>query len=293
MLKVRKAVIPVAGLGTRFLPMTKAMPKELLPLVDKPVVQCIVEEAKASGIEEVIFITNETKGALEQYFRPDEMLEHFLEMKGKNESLQMVRDVASLARFTYIRQEQPLGLGHAVLLAREAVGNEPFVVFGGDDVVESVVPAARQLIDAYEQHHSSVIGVMEVPQHNVSRYGIVDPAESIGKGVYRLKGIVEKPKPNEAPSRLAAGGRWLLTPDIFSFLEQAQPSADGEIQLTDALHAMMKVHPFYAVQYDGIYRDCGNKLEYVKAVLSVALHHPSIGAEVQEYIRTLPLNEIL
>lgn len=291
MSKVRTAVIPVAGLGTRFLPMTKAIPKELLPLVDKPVVQFIVEEAKASGIEEVIFITSGTKATLEQYFGSDAVLEQFLQEKGKKESLQMVRDVQSLARFTYIRQEQPLGLGHAVLLAREAVGDEPFIVFGGDDVIESAVPAARQLMDVYDQHQGSVVGVMEVSEEQVNRYGIidpqVDPKEELSTGVYRLNGIVEKPDPSTAPSRLAAGGRWLLTSDIFPYLEHATPSADGEIQLTDALCAMAAAQPVYAFQYDGIYRDCGNKLEYIKAVVSVALKHPAIGSDVRDYLQTL------
>jgi UTP--glucose-1-phosphate uridylyltransferase len=284
---VRKAVIPVAGMGTRFLPATKAVPKELLPLLDKPVLQYIVEEAVAAGIEQIIFITNDQKGAIERYFSRDANLESFLESKGKTAELEAVRAVSHLAEFVFVPQSEPLGLGHAVLQARSVVGNEPFIVFGGDDVVQGSVPAAQELIDVYQQQHGSVIGVLEVPGENISRYGVIDPVETLGDRTWRLRDIVEKPTAETAPSQYGVGGRWLLQPEIFDILEHTPPGAGNEIQLTDAIRTLMDSHPVFATAYSGIYRDCGNKIEYLKAVFAFALSHPELGPELRPAIKEL------
>lgn len=284
---VRKAVIPVAGMGTRFLPATKAIPKELLPVVDKPVVQYIVEEMVASGIEEIIFIISDDKRPIEEHFTTNHNLEAFLEKKEKREALQTVREISALANFVFVSQNEPLGLGHAVLQAKDAIGNEPFMVCGGDDIIEGDIPAAQQMIDVYNTYGGSVFGVMEVPKESVSRYGIIDPEEDLGNGVMKAKGVVEKPAPKDAPSNFGAGGRWLLTPEIFAELENTSPGAGGEIQLTDAIMSLMKTQAVYAKAYEGIYRDCGNKVEYIKTVISYALKHEEMGDEIAEYIHTL------
>lgn len=288
--KVKKAVIPVAGLGTRFLPATKALPKELLPIIDKPVIQYIVEEAVSSGIEEIIFVTNENKVAIENHFDRNSALECLLQQKEKHNELEAVKDISSLAEFIFIRQTEPLGLGHAVLQAKDIVGDEPFMVFGGDDVVEcDNKPAAQQLIDVYIKHSDPVIGVLEVAETAVNRYGIVDPEEDLGDGVVRVKDIIEKPDIDMAPSRLGVGGRWLLTPDIFEHLEKTKPGAGGEIQLTDAIRVLIKERDVYAKTYEGIYRDCGNKAEYVKATIAYAIKHEDLGDTVRQYIRSLDI----
>ena len=284
---VRKAVIPAAGMGTRFLPASKSIPKELLPLTDRPVIQHIVEEAVASGITDIIFVTAPHKDAIQHYFERDAELEALLEAKGKMEQLEAVRRLPELANFSYVTQDEPLGLGHAVLQAEAAVADEPFVVFGADDVVEAEVPAAQQLIDVYREHNGPVVGVMEVPQDAVSRYGIIDPAESLPNGAFQLNDVVEKPAVDEAPSRYASAGRWLLTPDIFELLHTTQPGAGGEIQLTDALRALVQQRPSYAKEYDGVYWDCGNKVEYTKAVVALGLKHPDIGPELRNYLKSL------
>lgn len=290
MTPIKKAVIPVAGMGTRFLPATKAIPKELLPLVDKPVVQYIVEEAVSSGIEEIIFVTSAHKGAIEKYFSKDAALESFLTEKGKETERAAVERVSELATFTFVEQDSPRGLGHAVLQAKAAVGNEPFVVFGGDDVVSGEVPAAQQLIDCYKEHGGSVIGVIDVPTDRINRYGVVDPEKTIDDTTIKLKSIVEKPSPEEAPSSFGAGGRWLLTPEIFTVLEKTTPGAGGEIQLTDAILALMKDQPVFAKVYSGTYHDCGNIVEYAKAVIHHSLLHPETATEVETYIRELHLS---
>ncbi len=286
---VRKAVIPVAGLGTRFLPSTKAIPKEMLPLVDKPVIQYIVEEAVASGIEEVIFVTSENKASIGLHFDRSEELEELLGQKDKEKELSSIKDLAQMAKFSYVSQREPLGLGHAVLQARDAVGDEPFMVMAGDDVIESKVPAARQMIDLYEQYGGSVLGVMEVEEAAVSRYGIIDPDKELGDGSYHIKDVVEKPQLSEAPSRLGSGGRWLLTPDIFDILEHQKPGEAGEIQLTDAIRTLAAQGTVYAKKYEGIYRDCGNKLEYLKAVIAFSLRDEELGSSVRDYIKSLDL----
>lgn len=284
---VRKAVIPVAGLGTRFLPATKAIPKELLPLMDKPVLQHIVEEAVASGIEEIVFITSEDKQAIEQHFSRDVQLEELLRSKGKDDLADEVEAAGTLVKCTYVVQDEPLGLGHAVLQARDVIGEEPFLVFGGDDVVEGDIPAAQELIDVHTEHGGCVVGVIEVPEDAVDRYGIAAPKEDLGNGVIALADIVEKPAVADAPSRYAAGGRWLLTPNIFDELENTKPGAGGEIQLTDALRAVLMQEQGYAKKYSGVYRDCGNKVEYVKAVMSYAIHDATIGDDMRAYMEEL------
>lgn len=289
MAKVRKAIIPVAGMGTRFLPATKAIPKELLPLVDKPVIQYIVEELRESGIEEIIFITNESKIAIQKHFERDEPLECVLHEKEKQAELEAIKECTLLARYVFVPQNEPLGLGHAVLQARDLINDEPFVVCGGDDVIESDVPAAQQLIDVYEKYGGSVIGVQEVPRDQVDQYGIVDPETQKEDDVVEIQGIIEKPSPADAPSTLAACGRWLLAPSIFRYLEGTAPGAGGEIQLTDAIKEMIKHEDVYARTYDGIYRDCGNKAEYVKAVVAYALKNEQTKDQLTTYLKDLSL----
>lgn len=284
---IHKAVIPVAGLGTRFLPATKALPKELLPLVDKPVLQHIVEEAILSDIHEIIFITSENKTAIERYFDKDAQLEQLLQEKGKFKELESIQWLSDMAQFTFVRQAEPLGLGHAVLLAKDIIGDEAFMVFGGDDIVESDVPAAKQMIDVYAEYGGPVIGVIDVPVDSVDRYGIIDPIETLPNDVYRLRDIIEKPLPAETPSTFGVGGRWLLTPDIFTVLEHTAPGSGSEIQLTDAIRTLVKQRDVYAKKYSGIYRDCGNKLEYTKAIIAFALKHPEIGADIKHYIKEI------
>ncbi len=286
MKEIRKAVIPVAGLGTRYLPATKALPKELLPIVDKPVIQYVVEEAVTAGIEEIIFVNSENKAAIEKYFGRDIALETILSQRGKQQELEMIRALSNLADFVSVQQHEPLGLGHAVLQAQNVVGDEPFMVFGGDDIVESTVPAAKQLMEVAKQYEASVIGVMEVEPSAVSLYGIIDVAEQLSERVARLKDIIEKPEPSTAPSRLAVGGRWLFTPEIFDCLERTAPSAGGEIQLTDAIRLLISKQSVYARQFEGTYRDCGNKTEYIKTMIAFALKHPDIGPDIQRYIQT-------
>lgn len=286
---VKKAVIPVAGMGTRFLPATKALPKELLPLVDKPVVQYIVEEAVASGIDDIVFVINKEKEAIRNHFAKDLQLEQALQDKGKEEAKEAVARVADLAQFTYIEQKEPLGLGHAVLQAREAIGNEPFVVFGGDDVV-SGPPAAKELVDVYMEHGGSVLGVMEVENDVIDRYGVIDPSEQIDERTFALQGVVEKPTPDKAPSSFGACGRWLLTPAIFDILAETPPGAGGEIQLTDAILTLMKTESVYARAYAGTYHDCGNIVEYAKAVLTFSLANEITRKEIQTYLQQIDLS---
>lgn len=285
MQSVTTAVIPVAGVGTRFLPATKALPKELLPLIDKPVIQYIVEEAKAAGIKRVIFILNEDKAAIRQHFSHDADLETFLQQKNKLKELEDVRAISEGIEFVYIPQLEPKGLGHAVLQAKTLVADEPFIVFGGDDIVESKTPAAQQLMETYATYKQSVIGVLEVAADAVDRYGIIDPAEEVAPGTVRVRDVIEKPAVEKAPSRLGVVGRWLLTPEIFAHLERVTPDQTGEIQLTAGIQSLMKEQQVYAHCFDGQYWDCGNKIEYIKAVISFASRHPKFGTTIQEYIR--------
>ena len=288
---VRKAVFPAAGLGTRFLPVTKAQPKEMLPLVDKPIIQYGVEEALASGINNMILVTGRGKNAIEDHFDVSVELETFLESRGKTELLAEIRKISNLINFSYVRQGEPLGLGHAVLVTRLLVGNEPFAVILGDDVIDADPPALRQLIDVFEEVDGPVLAVEEVPRESVSSYGIID-AEEIRDGVYRSRDMVEKPPRNEAPSNLAIIGRYILTPDIFPALEQTAKEKDrtGEIQLTNGLRRLLKQRPIYGCRVNGVRHDTGNKLGFLKAVVYFALRRPDLADPFREYLRGLGLD---
>jgi UTP--glucose-1-phosphate uridylyltransferase len=273
--KVRKAIIPAAGLGTRFLPATKAMPKEMLPIVDKPTIQYIVEEAVASGIEDIIIVTGKGKRAIEDHFDNAWELEHNLAEKGKLDLLEKVRYSSNLANIHYIRQKQPLGLGHAVWCARNFIGDEPFAVLLGDDIVQSDTPCLKQLMDQFEQTHSSIIGVQEVPEEETHRYGIIDPAGSQGRR-YQVENFVEKPAPGTAPSNLAIIGRYILTPEIFLFLEKQEQGAGGEIQLTDAIQKLNQIQRVFAYQFEGKRYDVGEKLGFIQTTIEIALQDPEL-----------------
>jgi UTP--glucose-1-phosphate uridylyltransferase len=291
-LRVRKAVFPAAGWGTRFLPATKAQPKEMLPLVDKPVIQYGVEEAVAAGIEQVIIVTSSQKRPIEDHFDHSYELEHLLESKGDIEMLRRVRQIGDMAQISYVRQKEQLGLGHAVLMAKEMVGHEPFAVILSDDVVVGDRPCIGQLIEAYRQTHGSVVAVMEVPHDEVSRYGIIDPEpEPVGGDdrLYRVRGLVEKPAPENAPSNLAIIGRYVLTPKIFQVLEQTPRGTGGEIQLTDAINALMSEQDVYAYAFEGQRYDAGTTMGWLKAGVEIALERPDIGAEFRRYLAGLDL----
>ena len=287
MTSIRKAVFPAAGLGTRFLPATKAQPKEMLVLVDKPVIQYGVEEAIASGVESVILVTGRGKNAIEDHFDTSVELELFLQSRGKTDLLAEVRKVSSLVNFAYVRQREPLGLGHAVLVTRELVGEEPFAVILGDDVIDADPPALRQMIDLFERVQGPVLAVERVPEEHVSAYGIVDIAESLGGGVYRVKDLVEKPKREEAPSNLAIIGRYILTPDIFPALAETQVDRTGEIQLTNGLRRLLRQRPIYACEVKGVRHDTGNKLGLLKAMVYFALRRPELAGAFKDYLRSV------
>jgi UTP--glucose-1-phosphate uridylyltransferase len=285
---IRKAVFPAAGLGTRFLPATKASPKEMLPLVDKPLIQYVVEEAVASGIESVVIVTGRGKTAIEDHFDISFELEHLLSERGKEEALRQVRGVAEMARVHYVRQREALGLGHAILQARDFVEGEPFAVMLADDIVDAETPALRQMIEVYEKYDAPVLGTMRVEGEAISRFGVID-AEEVSEGVYRIKDMVEKPPFDEAPSDLAIIGRYILTPDIFDEIEQTRPGAGGEIQITDAMRALLKKRPFYAVRFRGTRHDAGDKLGFLIATVEFALKRPDLGPEFKNYLRSLEL----
>jgi UTP--glucose-1-phosphate uridylyltransferase len=287
-LRVRKAVFPAAGWGTRFLPATKAQPKEMLPLVDRPIIQYAVEEAVAAGIEQVIIVTSSQKRAIEDHFDLNYELEHLLEEKGEIEKLRLVRHISDLAQVAYVRQKEQLGLGHAVLMAKDLIGHEPFAVILPDDVVISDRPCIGQLIHAYHQVHGSVVAVTEVPHEEVSRYGVIDgePVEGQDR-VYRVNGLVEKPAPEDAPSNLAIIGRYVLTPKIFDKLEQTQRGAAGEIQLTDAIEALMDEQSVYGYAFEGTRYDAGTTMGWLKATVELAMNAAEVGSEFGEYLRTL------
>jgi UTP--glucose-1-phosphate uridylyltransferase len=284
--KVRKAVFPAAGLGTRFLPATKSSPKEMLPLVDKPLIQYVVEEAVASSIESVIIVTGRGKAAIEDHFDVSFELEKLLAERGKPEELKAMRAISEMARVSYVRQREALGLGHAVLQARDLVGDEPFAVMLSDDIIDSRTPALRQLLDVYEKYDAPVVAVFEVPGEAISRFGVID-GEEVAPGVYRIKDMVEKPKPADAPSDLAIIGRYVLTPDIFAEIEQTQPGAIGEIQITDAMRSLLKRRPFYAVRFEGTRYDAGDKLGFLIATVELALKHPELAQDFKEYLKTV------
>ena len=291
--KVRKAVFPAAGLGTRFLPATKAQPKEMLPLVDKPLIQYGVEEAMHSGIQNIIIVTGRGKTAIEDHFDVSFELEQTLEAKGKKDLLKTVRDVSDMIDVSYVRQKEALGLGHAVLRAKELVGNEPFAVVLSDDVIDSEIPAIRQLLDVYEFYGASVIALMEVPGDAISAYGAVDAdpvAHNSGKDrLFRIHNMVEKPKPSEAPSNLAIIGRYVLTPDVFTSIEAIEPGSGGEIQLTDALKHLARNRPIYGYRFEGTRYDAGDKLGFLKATVEFALRRYDLGGPFREYLKQLKL----
>ena len=284
--KVRKAVFPAAGLGTRFLPATKASPKEMLPLVDKPLIQYVVEEAVASGIESVIIVTGRGKASIEDHFDVSFELEKLLEERGKREELKAMRAISEIARVSYVRQQEALGLGHAVLQARDLVGEAPFAVMLSDDIIDSETPALRQLLDVYEKYDAPVVAVFEVEGEAISRFGVID-GEEVEPGVYKIKDMVEKPPQNEAPSNLAIIGRYVLTPDIFDEIEKTTPGAIGEIQITDAMRSLLKKRPFYAVRFKGTRYDAGDKLGFLIATVEFALKHDDLAPRFREYLQSL------
>ena len=292
-MRVRKAIFPAAGWGTRFLPATKAQPKEMLPLVDKPVIQYGIEEAVAAGIEEVIIVTSSQKRAIEDHFDHNYELEHLLEEKGDIDMLRRVRQIGDMVQIAYVRQKEQLGLGHAVLMAKELVGHEPFAVILSDDVVVSDRPCIGQLIEAYRQTHGSVVAVMEVPRDDVRRYGIIDPdpdAQTNDERLHRVRGLVEKPDPSAAPSNLAIIGRYVLTPKVFEKLEQTPRGAGGEIQLTDAIEALMAEQDVYGYAFEGTRYDAGTTMGWLKASVELALERHDIGAEFRRYLAGLDLS---
>ena len=291
-MRVRKAVFPAAGWGTRFLPATKAQPKEMLPLVDKPVIQYAVEEAVAAGIEQVIIVNSSQKRVIEDHFDLNYELEHLLEEKGEIEKLRQVRAITDLAQIAYVRQKEQLGLGHAVLMAKDLIGHEPFAVLLPDDVIVSDRPCIGQLINAYHQHHGSVVAVAEVPREETSRYGIIagEPVEGPdGDRTYRISQLVEKPEPDEAPSNLGVIGRYVLTPKIFEKLEQTQRGAGGEIQLTDAIEALMDEQSVFGYAFEGQRYDAGTTMGWLQASVELALARPDLGTEFRDYLRTLDI----
>jgi len=287
MAKVKKAIIPAAGLGTRFLPVTKAMPKEMLPIVDKPTIQYIVEEAVASGIEDIIIVTGKGKRAIEDHFDFAPELEQNLKAKNKLDLLAKVEQSSNLADIHYIRQKEPKGLGHAVWSARKFIGDEPFAVLLGDDIVESDVPCLKQLISQFDEKQSSIIGVQQVPDELTERYGIVDPGEKVNGRLYEVDHFVEKPPLGTAPSNLAIMGRYVFTPEIFRFLERHQIGAGGEIQLTDAIQMLNEIQKVYAYDFDGRRHDVGEKLGFIQTTIEFALKNKEIGADVKEMVLKL------
>ncbi len=285
-MRIRKAVIPAAGMGVRFLPATKAQPKEMIPIIDTPAIQFIVQEALDSGVEDILIITGRGKRAIEDHFDRSPELEEFLRAKGKTEQLELVGRIGRLADVHYIRQKEALGLGHAVLCARKFVGGEPFAVLLGDDLVRSKKPCLEQLIDLYAELPGTVLAVAEVPPEDVSKYGILD-AEPVREGVYRVKDLVEKPPRDKAPSRLAVIGRYVISPSIFSILAETPPGAGGEIQLTDALRVLCREEPVYGLIFEGRRYDTGDKLGYLQATVEFALERPDLGADFRAYLKQL------
>jgi UTP--glucose-1-phosphate uridylyltransferase len=291
--KVRKAVLPAAGLGTRFLPATKAQPKEMLTVVDKPQIQYVVEECVASGIEHIIIVTGKGKNSIEDHFDHAPMLERFLEERGKKDQAAMVRRISDMVQVSYTRQKEPLGLGHAVLVAKDLVGDEPFAVLLGDVLIPGKNPATKQLIEVYAATGVGAIAVEEVPREKTHLYGIVAgepaPQPPFGARLLRIRDLVEKPKPENAPSNLAITGRYVLPPQIFDCLERTKPGAGGEIQLTDALRILAQEHGLWAYIYEGLSYDAGDKLGFLKATVEIALQNDELGGDFREYLKNLKL----
>jgi len=288
--KIRKAVFPAAGLGTRFLPATKAQPKEMLPLVDKPIIQYVIEEAVASGLTNIIIVTGRGKNAIEDHFDVSYELERLLQERGKTELLEQVRAVSSMINVSYVRQGETLGLGHAVLMAKDLVGDEPFGVMLGDDIIDSPVPCMRQMVKVFEQHDGPVIAVHQVPKNEISAYGVIDGVpEPDNDRVYRIRDMVEKPRAEEAPSDLAIIGRYILTPDIFEALEQTPRDVRNEIQLTNGLRKLKDRRHLFGYRFEGVRHDAGNKLGFLKATVEFALKRKDLGAPFRDYLRSLKL----
>ena len=293
-MKIRKAVLPAAGLGTRFLPATKAQPKEMLPLVDKPLIQYVIEEAVGAGIQDVILVTGRGKSAIEDHFDVSFELERFLEEKGKNEELAIVKAISDLVNVSYVRQKEALGLGHAVAVAESLVGEEPFAVLLGDDLVKSKVPCIQQMIEVYEQVRAPVLAVMQVPSDEISSYGVIatEPVRGGGGGrLHRVTGLVEKPAKGEAPSDLAIIGRYVLTPAIFHHVRRTERDPRGEIQLTNALQSLLSESEIYGFEFEGVRHDCGNKLGFLMATVEYALDRPDLGGPFRRYLKSVRLGE--
>ncbi len=284
---VRKVVIPVAGLGTRFLPETKAMPKEMLPIIDTPIIQYVVEEAVASGITDIILVTSHAKRPVEDHFDVNPELEDWLQKQKKKDLLERIRGISQLANFVYIRQKGPYGNATPVLNAAHLIGDEPFAVVFGDDVFDCKVPRLRQMIDVYEKYRDPVMGVVKVDAEGTKRYGIIDPAAKVEKRVYQLKNVIEKPGPKKAPTRLAANGGYILTPDIFDEIRRLKPGHKGEYVTLDAIHQLMKRRPVYACEIDGTYHDTGSKLGWLEANIQFAMKRPDMAPGVRSLVRRL------
>lgn len=290
-MRISKAVFPAAGLGTRFLPATKAQPKEMLPLVDKPLIQYVIEEAVEAGIRNITIVTGRGKNAIEDHFDVSYELERVLEERGKEELLNQVRMVSNMINVSYVRQKEALGLGHAIWVARDAIGNDPFAVLLGDDIIYSQVPCMRQMIDVFEKLQGSVIAACEVPHSEIHHYGVIagTPVEGFGGRVYRVRDVVEKPPADQAPSNLAIIGRYILTPQIFGFLEKTRSGSGGEIQLTDGIRLLLEQQPVYAYMFEGKRYDAGDKLGFLKATVEFALRRDDLGGEFRAYLRSLKL----
>ena len=287
--KIRKAVFPAAGLGTRFLPATKAQPKEMLPLVDKPIIQYVIEEAVAAGLTNIIIVTGRGKNAIEDHFDTSYELEKLLEARGKSDLLEQVRAISNIT-VSYVRQGETLGLGHAVLMAKDLVGDEPFAVLLGDDIIDSRVPCMKQMVEVFERKGEPVIAVYQVPRSEIDAYGVIDGVPDPEDGrVYRIRDLVEKPKAEEAPSDLAIIGRYILTPDIFEALERTPRDRGGEIQLTNGIRALKDRRPLYGYRFEGVRHDAGNKLGFLKATVEFALKRQDLGGPFREYLRSLKL----
>ncbi len=287
-MRVRKAVFPAAGRGTRFLPATKTLPKEMLPLIDKPLIHYGIEEALASGIRSIIIITCRGKSAIEDYFDVSYELEMLLQEREKTDLLERVREISNLVEISYVRQKSPLGVGHAIYIARELVGEEPFAVLFADDIIQASVPAIKQLIIAAEELKSPVLAIQQVRREETSKYGIIQ-GKKVADRLYRITDMVEKPSPKEAPSDLAVVGRYVLTPELFPLLEKTLPDSSGEIQITDGLRLLLQQVPIYGYQFEGTRFDAGSKCGMLKAIVKLALEHPEVGEEFREYLQSLKL----
>ena len=291
-MKVKKAVIPAAGLGTRFLPATKAQPKEMLPVVDTPSIQFVVEEAARAGLTDILIVTGRGKRSIEDHFDRSFELEYFLETKGKTDELKKVREISEIASIHYIRQRDPLGLGHAVAAAEEHVGGEPFVVLLGDDLIHPSVPLLQEMLAVHERTDRSVIAAMQVAREEILWYGCIEP-EAVGDNLFRVKSIVEKPAPEEAPSTMAVIGRYVFTPEIFRALRETQPGRGGEIQLTDAINLLAQEQDVFAYSFDRGRFDVGNKLDYLKATVEFAIEREDVGEEFRRYLAEVVRREKL